>query len=406
MKPPLLIPFLLLTAALCLPRPAAADVTVGDTPKLAFDDAITGRRVDLADLRGKIVVVDFWATWCKPCMHEAEHIVRLNQQYAPRGLQLIGVSLDTDAAAMARVAKEKNFAWPQDLDKAGLTPRAAATAWGVNSIPATFILGPDGTVLWHGHPAEIDEPLAKAFRDHPPQLIDPRSLASIKSALTAAEAAADKDPAKAAKLRAAVPPAVALDPDANDRFKALTDKLSARGQSDLDAAAAMLDAKQFAAAAGKLRDAAALVGLPVAATAKAKLAALDRDPAVRAAMAADRKSAAADAALAAADKLKSAGKDEQAYPKFQSVVSTYPNTPAAATAADAVKAYEADPAFVAKVKAKADARKAQAALAQADTLRSAGRTADAKAKYADVVKLYPGTTYAKTAQAALDGMGG
>src|SRR5271170_227319 len=95
---------------LCLVAPALGTVQVGDTPQIQFT-AADGTHVDLAALKGKIVIVDMWATWCGPCMAEAGHMVQINQKYGDKGLQIIGISLDQDKPTMLAVAKEKGFTW-------------------------------------------------------------------------------------------------------------------------------------------------------------------------------------------------------------------------------------------------------------------------------------------------------
>ena len=140
---------LALTGGLALtPRTVRAAVNVGDQPKLEFKSA-DGTPVSLDQLKGKMVVVDFWATWCGPCMAEAGHMVELNSKYAPQGLQIIGISLDQDKTKMASTAKEKGFVWPQYFD--GLVwQNKLAGEWGVHGIPQTFLIGPEGKVLWKG----------------------------------------------------------------------------------------------------------------------------------------------------------------------------------------------------------------------------------------------------------------
>jgi thiol-disulfide isomerase/thioredoxin len=165
----------------CIPRNTSASVGVGEKPKLEFRSA-DGTPVSLEKLKGKIVVVDFWATWCGPCMAEAEHMVKINDQYGKQGLQMVGISLDANQGEMMQVAKQKGFAWPQYFD-GKVWSNTIAQTWGVDSIPRTFLIGPQGDVLWTGHPGAIDQALADAFKNHPPQLVDPKMLADANAAL-------------------------------------------------------------------------------------------------------------------------------------------------------------------------------------------------------------------------------
>jgi thiol-disulfide isomerase/thioredoxin len=141
-----------------------AKAGVGTSPTLHFKEFGSGKPIDLSIYRGRIVVVDFWATWCGPCMAETGHIARLNRQYASRGIQVIGVSLDHDPDSLSRVIDQVGMNWPMDFEGAGWGGEAEK-AWGISSIPQTFIISREGKVLWRGHPANIDGPLAEAFGD-------------------------------------------------------------------------------------------------------------------------------------------------------------------------------------------------------------------------------------------------
>ncbi len=177
---------------------APAGVKVGDKPVINWKTT-DGKAVTNAVLKGRIVIVDFWATWCGPCMAEAPHMVKISKDYADKGVSILGVSLDMDPAAIPPVAKAKGFTWPQVCD-GKMWQASQAVAWGVDSIPRTFILSPDGEVVWTGHPGNIDAPLAAAVAKYADQI-----------AVTKKEASAATEPAAvvAEPVAPVVPPATA-----------------------------------------------------------------------------------------------------------------------------------------------------------------------------------------------------
>ncbi|HET7535549.1 MAG TPA: TlpA disulfide reductase family protein, partial [Candidatus Didemnitutus sp.] len=120
--------------------------------------AIDGRDVDLAQLRGKVVLVDFWATWCGPCVREIPNVVATYGKYHDKGFEIVGISFDQapDAAKPAKRQKTaeqvaaftqaKNMPWPQYYD--GLYwNNAFGKQYGIRAIPAMFLVDQKGMII-------------------------------------------------------------------------------------------------------------------------------------------------------------------------------------------------------------------------------------------------------------------
>ena len=105
--------------------------------------ATDGSPVDLSKMRGKVVLIDFWATWCGPCMEEVPNVVATYNQLHEQGFEVVGVSLDQDRGALDRVTREKGMVWPQYFDGQGWS-NAIAQKFGIQSIPAMWLIDKNG----------------------------------------------------------------------------------------------------------------------------------------------------------------------------------------------------------------------------------------------------------------------
>jgi thiol-disulfide isomerase/thioredoxin len=107
--------------------------------------AIDGRSVDLQGMKGKVVLVDFWATWCAPCMQELPNVKAVYEKLHPRGFEIVGISLDRTKEALEEVVKKEKLPWPQFYDDSGEVNRFAEQ-FEVTSIPAMWLIDKKGTL--------------------------------------------------------------------------------------------------------------------------------------------------------------------------------------------------------------------------------------------------------------------
>ncbi|MGA8367547.1 MAG: TlpA family protein disulfide reductase [Candidatus Acidiferrales bacterium] len=105
-----------------------------------FPLTLDGKPAQLSDLRGKVVVLNFWATWCPPCVDEAPSLNQLQQQIAPLGGTVLGVSVDDDASAYDNFLENYKINFPTYRDAS----RQIALAYGTTMFPETYIIDRHG----------------------------------------------------------------------------------------------------------------------------------------------------------------------------------------------------------------------------------------------------------------------
>ncbi|MDP6859908.1 MAG: redoxin domain-containing protein [Verrucomicrobiales bacterium] len=120
---------------------------VGEVMELKFT-SLAGKEIDLADMKGKVVLIDCWATWCGPCIAELPNVRKAYEDYHDKGFEIIGISLDKakDEAKLKSFVKDKNMPWPQAFDGKGWD-NVLAKQYGITSIPATFLVGKEGKIV-------------------------------------------------------------------------------------------------------------------------------------------------------------------------------------------------------------------------------------------------------------------
>ncbi|MCA9711753.1 MAG: TlpA family protein disulfide reductase [Myxococcales bacterium] len=126
--------------------PRATDSAIGQPAPTLAGKTTTGDRLALSDLRGQVVLVNVWATWCKPCTAELPELARLHRTRSAKGFSVLGVSVDKRQLLAKVRSFERDFelGYPTIFDPEG----RAIAGWAIQGYPTSILVGRDGTVRW------------------------------------------------------------------------------------------------------------------------------------------------------------------------------------------------------------------------------------------------------------------
>ncbi len=107
---------------------------------------LDGNPLSVAGYKGKVVLIDFWATWCGPCISELPNVLATYEEYHDKGFDILGISLDNEEEALKSFIEKRKMPWKQFFDGKGWGNKLAGQ-YGIRSIPATFLVGKDGKIV-------------------------------------------------------------------------------------------------------------------------------------------------------------------------------------------------------------------------------------------------------------------
>ncbi len=118
-------------------------------PEITLPD-LTGTNISLSALKGKVVLLDFWASWCGPCRRNNRAIIPVFEKYNSKGFEIFSVSLDANTPEWMRAVQQDKMPWKQVIDTKAAYGNELTQTWNLQAIPATFLLNKEGKIVAQG----------------------------------------------------------------------------------------------------------------------------------------------------------------------------------------------------------------------------------------------------------------
>ena len=117
-----------------------------DAPEITVREWLTANNPDVSTTRGKVLLLDFWATWCSPCVKGIPKLNELNDKYKDKGMQLIALSQDKSSDAVRKLIEDKNINYHVAIDN------GTADWYEIKGYPTMVLVNTAGKIAWKGHP--------------------------------------------------------------------------------------------------------------------------------------------------------------------------------------------------------------------------------------------------------------